>query len=542
MKDAEHRNHPGSSLPIPFSSFLEKIVSGFLLDRGAISILGAAFIVILVTFLPYLTQPLFSIDDYYLYQVYDINIQTMWYNFYSTGRPVEGLFAQLFYYLNIQPLVRPLGPLLFLAAVTFFCLQASRTLGVTRLGRCATFGFVVIAATTPFLAEVLQFSAIPAYSSAAVLFLALGLVFATRFAEAGSFSRLALSSLFYAASLATYQIFYTMVMEIVLLSLLIPLIAAREESSEGPGQSTARGFKLLVPYAAGFVLYFAVLKVCYALSPPAMDYAEIGLGQALSSLTSYQYWGSVYSKLHYFTMQNNSFNSVLVNAGLVGMVVIAVLSSILLSITEKRERWLWVAACSLAGTALYVVVGHLVSIGFAFFRLGQIGSRTFVAFGVYQAGLMLCVVLLLRRREKLLRGGATALVVVFLAVVVSNMGRSGRMAVDQYRLNTVDRSLATRIVARLEADEHFSSTAKVVLWGTAPVGAVWRTWIGDYNVSALQHYSRVFVLNEVSGCTFGNPRPQDVERARQLSLGMEAWPRPGAVRFVEDMFIVKLSN
>ena len=119
------------------------------------------------------------------------------------------------------------------------------------------------------------------------------------------------------------------------------------------------------------------------------------------------------------------------NAGLVGMVVIAVLSSILLSITEKRERWLRVAACSLAGTALYVVVGHLVSIGFAFFRLGPIGSRTFVAFGVYQACLMLCVVLLLRRREKLLRGGATALVVVFLAVVVSNIGRSGRMAIDQ---------------------------------------------------------------------------------------------------------------
>ena len=66
--------------------------------------------------LPFISNLIFSIDDYHLWNVYDINWEMMGYNFYSTGRYIEGIISEILYRLNLQPLNRPMGALVFIAA------------------------------------------------------------------------------------------------------------------------------------------------------------------------------------------------------------------------------------------------------------------------------------------------------------------------------------------------------------------------------------------------------------------------------------------
>lgn len=127
-----------------------------------------------------------------------------------------------------------------------------------------------------------------------------------------------------------------------------------------------------------------------------------------------------------------------------------------------------------------------------------------------------------------------------LLLIFCNISRFGKSALNQYRLNQYDKSLANRIVSRIETDPNFSPKARLCIFGTPELGALAKNQIGDFNISSLQHFSRVFVINEISGYAFQQPSPEDMTQINVLSNKMGKWPSNSSILFEAGTFFIKL--
>ena len=191
---------------------------------------------------------------------------------------------------------------------------------------------------------------------------------------------------------------------------------------------------------------------------------------------------------------------------------------------------------------LVILFGLVGSLGFSILRPAAISGRSLTSFGIYQALTVTCGFLLLQHSHILERYKIVLSTVIIGVLILGSAGRIGRIALDQYRVNSFDKSLATRIVTRLESLPDFRPNAKLVILGAPKMGSLSRTGLGDYNISSLQHFSKVFVINEITGYSFQNPSSDEINSASMLVQNREPWPKPSSVSSDNGTFIVLLAK
>ena len=121
------------------------------IEREDFLVWFGVFFVTILSILPYLASKIYSIDDYHLLNLYNLNWETLGYNFYSTGRPIEGVLAEVFYRFNLQPLNKPMGAVAFVAAISFCGIYMSKYLDINEIRYKII--FVLLVTLNPFFAE-----------------------------------------------------------------------------------------------------------------------------------------------------------------------------------------------------------------------------------------------------------------------------------------------------------------------------------------------------------------------------------------------------
>jgi hypothetical protein len=135
-------------------------------------------------------------------------------------------------------------------------------------------------------------------------------------------------------------------------------------------------------------------------------------------------------------------------------------------------------------------------------------------------------------------------ITIFLTVVlVSFLGLNDRIFADQHRVNMRDLAKANRIVARIEAlPDHAGIRNVVVFGGSWRYDQPIRTMEGDLNISAFSpDWSRLSVLNEISGNDFHEPAPPLKAKAMAYCQTAQKWPEPGSVISIETTAVVCLA-
>ncbi|MFF2912158.1 glucosyltransferase domain-containing protein [Paenibacillus sp. NPDC057934] len=504
-------------------------------DTSGLKLLGISFSITLLYYLPYITNTLYSIDDYYLNQLYNINIQTLGYNFNSTGRYMESVLAEIFYKINIQPLTKPLGPLLFIASMSLLGVHFTRILKINSFK--IALGFVLLFTTNPFLAEIFHYSIIPAYSAFAVLALCIGVVLGEAYTRDRKIYLAILSILAYVISLTIYQIFFPVVFLIFLYKLIVPDFMSATKLNQ-----TERYSKRLVPviiYISSFIVYTVILKVSFYIWPPTLEYSGNNISEILSNIMNIEYWHKIYGNIQIYIMKDNPFNSGIINwilwiFSFGSLVLFIIKKGAAIEIPAKKIGHVFIAFM------LITILGLFVCLGFSMLRPVEISSRSLTAFGIYQSILLLITLNLLAsiNTKPFIKKSLISLMV--LLILFGNMGRIGRTSMDQYRLNTLEKSLVTRIVSRLEINPEFSPNAKLVIVGSPAIGNIAQTTWGDYNVPAIQQFSKVFLFNEITGYNFTMPNAEEIEKANTYLESMESWPSTQSIKSIDGIFIIKL--
>lgn len=191
------------------------------------------------------------------------------------------------------------------------------------------------------------------------------------------------------------------------------------------------------------------------------------------------------------------------------------------------------------GFLLILICGPMLCMGFDLIRLSNISSRSYTAFGIYEAVLLLMLFRVYHPDNVKIKRIAFGLLAVL--ILVGNIGLIGRSAMNQSRLNRTESSLITRIIYRMEQMPDFKPTTPLVVAGQPTLGQIGTTGFADFNLPATGQFSRTFAFNEVSGYSFTYPSPENNETAEKYLKTMTAWPSANSVKFVDGIFIVKLS-
>ncbi|NQX47277.1 glucosyltransferase domain-containing protein [Paenibacillus tritici] len=515
------------------SGLYEKTIAFF--DRKELILLISSFLIAILYYLPYITNTLYSIDDYYLNQLYSINIDTLGYNFHSTGRYLEAVLAQIFYYMNIQPLTKPLGPIIFIGSMSILGVFFTRMLKIESF--IVSLSFVLIFTTNPFISEIFHYSIIPAYSAFAIIALTLGVIFGEKYVRQPNPYFLILSIIGYVCSLTIYQIFFPIVFLVFIYKLLVPV----DPDKNILGNSKRNFFKLcpLIIYFLSFIVYTVGLKISFYIWPPTLAYSGNNIGELIQNIFTSEYWNKIFNNLSIYIFNDNPFNS-----GKINIVLLIIFLSTLILYVVKKGASNQVPAKELIlvffSFILIPFLGLFANLGFSLLRPVEISSRSFTSFGIFQGILVLLSFDILKKTTKQLTFRRIVISFLVSLVLFSNMGRIGRVALDQYRLNTLERSLVTRIVSRIEINKNFSQTAKLIIVGSPAIGNLENTTWADYNIPAIRQFSKIFLFNEVTGYNFQIPSTEDVEKASSYLESMEAWPSYNSIKFIDGSFVIKL--
>jgi hypothetical protein len=326
-----------------------------------------------------------------------------------------------------------------------------------------------------------------------------------------------------------------------MVGLVIILVLIKEFKEKNHG--SAFYFKALIfllPYILGFLFYSLILKIAHKVAPPSLIYSGAEFIEIFEKIFTITYWDRISSNIYAYILKDNSFSSYNQNVLIILFSVVGVLF-----VSYSRKHLL----CSIKNLSanmllllLFFLFGIVCSLGFSVLRPepGEISGRVFMAFGLFQAGLIILPIIL--SPNKFYSNAILKKMFFLLAIILifCNCSRYGKIALNQYRLNQNDRSLAIRITSRLESDPQFSPTARLCIFGSPELGSLAKTNIGDFNISSLQHFSKVFVINETSGYTFQQPNAEDLKQMSILSNKMGRWPANTSIIFEKGTFFIKL--
>jgi hypothetical protein len=489
----------------------------------------------LVAFIPYLVLPLFSIDDYYLFQLSDINTTTLGYNFYSVGRFAQALFANSLSFFNLQPLTRPVGTLFFLGSLIYLGKIISEQL--SSKSEIDKLLITTCLALNPFNIEILHYSIISFYSSLAVILLALGLQATFSYVNLNKYRYAILAAFLYASSLSFYQIFYPIVALAIVLLLIVTL-----KTNLYSKTFYHKAGKYFLPYALGFLVYTIILKIAHKYCPPKLNYAGADFAVFVKQIITKSYWDQIQRNINIYMIGDNAFSSFNLN---IVVLLFSLFSLLIISIVAPKKNlihWVRNFLVNFFLLFLFFLCGIVCSLGFSILRpdTSEISGRVFMAFGLFQAALVILPAILCEKQLTAKNFSRYLILMAALLLIFCNISRFGKSALNQYRLNQYDKSLATRIVSRLEIDPNFNPKARLCIFGAPELGALAKNQIGDFNISSLQHFSKVFVINEASGYTFQQPTPEDLNQINVVSKKMSKWPSNSSILFEAGVFFIKL--
>lgn len=473
-----------------------------------------SFFITIIAILPFLSSKIYSIDDYHLLNLYNINWDTMGYNFYSTGRLVEGILAELLYFFNVQPVNKPVGAIFFACSMIMLATILTDFLKINDF--LEKLLFVLFLALNPFLVELYYYGTNTIYCSFAVLFLILGFVYSLFYINYRKIKYLLIACLGYICSLGTYQIFYPIIAFVLVISWLWENKRSKKSI-----------YILFCIYFICFILFYIGLKILFFLKPPSLVYEGIDIIQFFRDLFNKQYWIIIWEKIQTFLLENNIFHSGSVLKIILFVSIIGFLKDLVC-----RKRTVCITICSY----IYIVVGLYLVFGLGIIRPNEVSARTLTAFGIYEAGLFYALF------SSSFSSNAWKKVVVTIAIicVTINGMMFGRNALNTMRLNEIEMNLANRIVARMESFEEFSGDATLVIYGTPFTGQIGETNLGDYNIPASAAFSKVFLFNEATGYSFKMPTDSQYTIASNYINSMSTWPGENSVIYKDGMFIVRL--
>jgi hypothetical protein len=221
--------------------------------------------------------------------------------------------------------------------------------------------------------------------------------------------------------------------------------------------------------------------------------------------------------------------------GVLAMLTVAMLTRKALSKSGVSRCIEFAAAGILLGGALLAIIGVMLPL-VEWWPIDRILS----AVSVLAAGMVAIVVV---------NGGrwtqrfvlAVAIVLLFAFAGVNNVLLS-----EQLRLNSRDQETAGRMIMRLEADPKFPAVKKLAVIGRRSGYALrfYSANLGsDVNVSAFARpWSKVNVIQEVSGYQFLEPSQEDLVRAEDHCRGVQPWPDQKAVAVLDDVAVICLSD
>lgn len=473
------------------------------------------FFITMISILPYLTSKIYSIDDYHLLNIYNLNWETLGYNFYSTGRPIEGLLAEILYRFNLQPLNKPMGAVAFVAAISFSGVYMAKYLNINEFKYKII--FVALVTSNPFFVELYYYGTVTIYCAFAVLMLAVGLFFSNQFILYKKWYYLVLSCICYICSLGTYQIFYPIIGFCIMIKGIMNLRKRSKDEWKNIGI-------IFCIYLLSFIWFYIILRIAFSIKAPALIYDGIDVLQFIRELFTLDYWKIMVGKMVVFLLKNNPFFSSL-------SLKILLLISLLIfvqSLKKAEKRYMEVLF-----SVIFICIGLYLVFGMGITRPNSISARTLTAFGIYEAGLFVLFLQFGYKEKKWL-------LALFGWIVFVNSAMAGKNALNTMRLNEIEMNMANRIVARMETFEEFSANATLVILGVPATGSIGSTGIGDYNVPASVSFSKVLMFNEATGYTFTSPTSEQYEIAYSYIEEMNTWPKDKSVLYKDGMFIVRL--
>jgi hypothetical protein len=485
---------------------------------------GIAGAVSLIAYAPFFLLPLYSIDDYYLYHLTEINIGSLGYNFYSYGRFLQAGLAQIASELDIQPLGRPLGPLMYLLSLLGFGTVSANVLGIRTLQERVL--FIILVTTGGFHIEILSYSMVPFYGAFAVAACALALHLSNLAYSRKLIWPAVAAVVSYTAALSTYQIFISM----PLITALVVLWGLK---------NVKEAFYLGSIVAISCVLYTGVTMLIFLVAPPSISVD----GMRLEAIDSFAEVGT-FLELHAVNYNNFLFtsNPFISRTAIVLLLSVVPAVMIVSGLSNKTVGTLGAVSSALGCYILLVLTSMIVLLGFGVLRPfpGQISGRSFVSFCMVQAAVF-AFPLLQSGQLTLPKWGKITVATLAIFTVFINVSKFGIAAFDQYRTNEFDKALAVRIVSRLEQSPDFLPNSVICIiasntvFGHYPYGGM-----GTFNISAITHFSRTFLLNEVSGYEFQMPSAEQVAYGEEVSAKMEQWPSAQSILFHAGVFYVRL--
>lgn len=504
----------------------------FIKKKNNMRVFFLCSVVMLIVTIPFSVNLLYSIDDYYNYMVYDLNWKNFFYNFFTYGRFMEGNFAELFYRLNLSPITKPIGVIVFIISNAFLSVYIMERFDIKDFYlKCL---FSIIFMSNPFYIEIYYYSTITIYSGLAIFFLTLGLIAGEQYQKTKVIKWMIISMINYFISLSIYQVFYVIILVLLLYEIVIAICSNRKITAKLIQMGIAVG-----SIGIYYILLMVIFKIFSSLFNIEM-HPSGDLGNMLKQILSKEFWITLQFNLEYSFLTNNAFSSSLLNKGIIVLSIILILFAVIIFLYHRE--WKRAAVCAIC-YLFYSSVCIFACIGFALISIYLTSSRYFTAYSIVliTVGLLFGYELLKEYiNEKILKYG---MLFILLIIGFSNTSRIGRAAIDLERLNNLEANLANRIVARMESFEEFSPDAKVYIVGRPNYHSLNRTNYYCYNEPALAAFSKIFVLNEISGYNFISPSEEDINKASLFLEEMEEWPAKNSCIYVENnMFIIKLSK
>lgn len=493
------------------------------IEKNDVIVLICGSIAAVLCMLPFISCLTYSIDDYHLWSVYDINWETMGYNFYSTGRIVEGAIAQLLYWMNLQPLNRPIGMVVFAVSLAIVGMYISKVLDIERLSYRII--IVLLFTINPFFTEIYYYSTITVYSGFAMIFLWLGMKYSIEYYSSKKRSKIIWAIVFYYMSLGIYQIFYPIAGFLLFIFVIKDLF---DKKFNWKKYTTYLGV-----YLVSFILFYVILKVMFYFSPPTLAYDGIDIVQFIKNLFQADYWQKVGHTIALY-MGNNTFNSKII---FVGLNVILAILLVLYVFLERSLQGLLKALLVL----LYMLAAPIMCFGLGLARLDNVSGRSLTSFGIYETSLFIISLLLINVMKETTRTKIDRILIICFSVVIfANGSLCGKAINTVLRLNSMEKNMVNRIVYRMEEHEEFTGMETLVVYGTPSLGKVTKEGVGDYGLPASATFSKVFLFNEVSGYKFALPNDEQYEKAQEIIEYMDTWPGDNSVMYYDGMFIVRL--
>lgn len=473
--------------------------------------------------LPFIASLLYSIDDYHLWNVYDINLHTMGYNFYSTGRIIEGILSEMLFHFNIQPVNRPVGILLLMLSFSLLGTFCSEFLNITSLKLRIL--ICILFVLNPFVAEIYYYSTVSVYSGFAVLFLYFGIMFSQKYCDTKLKKYLFYTIIFYYLSLGTYQIFYPIVGFLLILKVITGLLN-RENTFEN-------NIKQIVIYCSAFILFYVSLKVMFWLWPPTLHYTGTDFIEFAQNLFTSSYWKKLLGTLRLY-YGNNLLHSNIIFISINIFLTVVLIMYLILHRTKRALGGFFISV-------IYMLLGPVFCLGLGLTRLEYVSGRTFTSYSIYITGLLIIAFHVLSKityvKGNLLNN---LILIIFCVSIFVNGSIIGRSANNVMRLNNLEANLANRIIYRMESFPEFTGYEPLIIYGVPKLEAVSGKGIGNFLTPASAEFSKVFLFNEVSGYSFSLPSKEQYQNGIQLLDDMDTWPGDDSVKYYEGCFIIRL--